>query len=151
MCPVLRTRLPRITLRVVVDLMAVGLDPVYKPSEVAFSVWQMVPEVGIEQARRWAAVRVPVKMLDKVRIEVDVSNLAITIFECSPPWDLDRSPEWTRVPVARLRYTRTRDQWTLYWFDRNSDHHIYDLIGPARDAAVLLAEIDDDPTNIFWG
>jgi hypothetical protein len=60
-------------------------------------------------------------------------------------------PEWTRHPIARLRYTRSRREWTLYWRDRNLRFHQYELIHPTADVAALLEEIDQDPTSIFWG
>jgi len=42
-------------------------------------------------------------------------------------------------------------QLTLYWSDRNSKWHSYDLLEPTPDLSAALAEIDDDPTAIFWG
>lgn len=91
------------------------------------------------------------EVLDKVRIEVDVSPTAITIFECRPPWDSPgRAVNWTRFPVARLR--RRRDGvWTLYWRDRNLKFHRYEEVSPTSSIDVLLDEIDRDPTAIFWG
>ena len=64
---------------------------------------------------------------------------------------LEPRPDWTRRPVARLRYTKVRDEWSLYWFDRNSKAHLYDFVEPSRSVRHLLAEIDRDPTFIFWG
>ena len=54
------------------------------------------------------------------------------------------------MPFARLRFTRSRG-WELYWVDRNSDFHIYDLIEPTQDITKLLDEIDRDPNCIFFG
>ncbi|MGH9013792.1 MAG: DUF3024 domain-containing protein [Acidimicrobiia bacterium] len=38
----------------------------------------------------------------------------------------------------------------LYWADRSGRWHLYDFI-EAGTVDELLAEIDDDPTCIFWG
>jgi hypothetical protein len=54
------------------------------------------------------------------------------------------------VLVARLRFTRSRG-WQLYWPDRNSHFHLYEAVKPTHDINVLLAEIDSDPTGIFFG
>jgi hypothetical protein len=35
--------------------------------------------------------------------------------------------------------------------DRNSRWFLYDDVAPSRDVGPLLAEIDEDPTGIFWG
>ncbi len=59
--------------------------------------------------------------------------------------------EWTRFPIARLRYAKTDRTWTLYWRDRNLRFYLYDRTGPTPDINDLLAEIDADPTAIFWG
>jgi hypothetical protein len=111
----------------------------------------VVPEIDIERVRRWAATRVPVRLQDKIRIEVDISERAITILECHPPWRPEAGPEWSRLHVARLRYTKKRNEWSLYWSDRNSEFHVYDWLGPSPDIGDLIAEIEADPTCIFWG
>ncbi|MFF0314247.1 DUF3024 domain-containing protein [Micromonospora sp. NPDC005252] len=59
--------------------------------------------------------------------------------------------EWTRLPVAHLRYTKNTGTWTLYYRDRNLRFHRYDLAPPTSNMAELLDELDRDPTAIFWG
>lgn len=54
-----------------------------------------------------------------VRLELDIKGGSVTILECRPPWSPDMGPEWTRFAIARLRFTATRGEWTLYWRDRN--------------------------------
>lgn len=56
-----------------------------------------------------------------------------------------------RSPIARLRYTKSAQSWTLYWRDRNLRFHRYDQLAPAKHVSVLLDEIARDPTGIFWG
>ena len=55
------------------------------------------------------------------------------------------------LPIARLRYTAATTSWTLLWRDRNLRFHIYDLLPPSHSVQDLLAELDRDPTGIFWG
>lgn len=59
-------------------------------------------------------------------------------------------PRLDTVPDARLRYTKSRNRWSLYWRDRNLKFHEYDLTDPTPDIQDLLDEIDRDPTGIFW-
>lgn len=47
--------------------------------------------------------------------------------------------------------TRPPTTWTLYWRDRNLRLHVYDLLTPSDRIDDVLAEIDRDPTCIFWG
>ncbi len=60
-------------------------------------------------------------------------------------------PEWTRFPIARLHYTKSTKQWSLYWRDRNLRFHRYDQLPASKYVDDLLREIDRDPTAIFWG
>lgn len=55
------------------------------------------------------------------------------------------------MPIARLRYTKASKTWTLYWRDSNLCFHAHHGIGPSTSIHDLLAEIDRDPTGIFWG
>lgn len=114
----------------------------------------MIPEPDLARVRRWVDARndeIPEHVRDQVRFEMDVAGRSLTILECRPPWRGDFGPEWTRFPIARLRYTKARNEWSLYWRDRNLRFHEYDLIRPSRHVDLLLAEIDRDPTAIFWG
>ena len=108
-----------------------------------------VPDLDLARIRRWADARVPAHAREQVRVEIEEDERAVTIVERRAPWS-DDDPEWTRMPVARLRYTKTRSQWTLYWCDRNGQFHEYDT-APTTHVEELLAQIDRDPTGIFWG
>jgi hypothetical protein len=44
-----------------------------------------------------------------------------------------------------------RREWQIDWRDRNLTFHAYDLVSPTANVEALLAEIDADPTCIFWG
>jgi hypothetical protein len=111
----------------------------------------VIPEDDLGEIRRWANRRVPEHAQDQVRLEVDVSDRTVTILECRPPWRPEYGPDWTRFPIARLRYTKSRSRWSLYWRDRNLKFHEYDLADPTTNIQDLLSEIDHDPTGIFWG
>ena len=61
-------------------------------------------------------------------MECDVAPRHLTIVECRPPWRQDMGTEWTRFPIARLRYTKSTKQWSLYWRDRHLRFYLYDRI-----------------------
>jgi Protein of unknown function (DUF3024) len=75
----------------------------------------------------------------------------LTIVECRPPWRQDMGAEWTRFPIARLRYTKATGRWSLYWRDHHLRFHLYDRIAASPRIDDLLREIDRDPTGIFCG
>ena len=115
----------------------------------------MLPETDLARVRRYADARngrIRPEARDQIRIELDVDQRAVTILECRPPWDPDRmGPEWTRFPIARLRYTKARNEWTLYWRDRNLKFHRFEPVPPSDDVQDLLDAIEVDRTGIFWG
>lgn len=114
----------------------------------------MLPEADVARVRRWVADRnqdLPERVSDQVRYELDVDARSVTILECRPPCEADYGPEWTRFPIARLRYTAARKEWSIYWRDRNLKFRRYDLFESTSSIQAALDEIDGDPTCIFWG
>ncbi|MDP9340673.1 MAG: DUF3024 domain-containing protein [Actinomycetota bacterium] len=112
---------------------------------------ELVRAAAERAVARYCADRTPAQHRDEIRMEYTIRGPSITIFECRPPWRPDFGPEWTRMPIAQLRYNPGASLWTLYRADRNSRWHVYELIDPAPGVEPLLAEIDADPTGIFWG
>lgn len=110
-----------------------------------------LPETAVARVQRWCRDRVPEHVRDELRVEVDVAERHLTIVECRPLWRAEKGTEWTRVPIARLRYTKTTGAWSLYWRDRNLRFHAYEGVAPTAVIEELLAEVDRDPTAIFWG
>lgn len=96
--------------------------------------------------------RIPEDLRDEIRLEVSRRGRSITINERRPPWDPGRAgEEWTSSPVAQLRQDPAPGTWSLYYPDRNGRWWPYEGIGPTGAVDSLLAEIDRDPTGIFWG
>lgn len=110
-----------------------------------------LPEMDVVRVQRWCRSRVPEQVRDQVRVEVDVADQHLTIVECRPPLRADFGSEWTRRPIARIRYTKSARVWTLFWRDRNQRFHAYEPVAPTAIIDDLLSEVDRDPTAIFWG
>ena len=114
----------------------------------------VLPETDLARVRRWVAERnerLPQRAHGQLRYELDVDPRSLTILECRPPWKAEYGPEWTRFPIARLRYTAARKEWSIYWRDRNLKFHLYDLFDPTPTIQAALDEVEQDPTCIFWG
>jgi Protein of unknown function (DUF3024) len=105
----------------------------------------------VVRVRRWCAERCRSGRAIRSGVECDVGARDLTIVECRPPWRPEFGPDWTRFPIARLRYTKTRREWSLYWRDRNLGFHAFAGVGLSTGVDDLLAEIDRDATGIFWG
>jgi hypothetical protein len=110
-----------------------------------------VRDAAVAKVERFCHVRAPHEMGDEYRLEHTVRGGSITIVERRPPWSKLVGPEWTSLKVAQLRYDERTRTWSLFCSDSNDRWWPYDGIGPAADVAPLLAEIDEDPTGIFWG
>jgi hypothetical protein len=97
----------------------------------------------------YCSERLPVYLHDELRLGFKFRGNSVTLYEERPAF---ANPDiWVEIAVAQFRFnTKTRD-WTLYWADRNSKWHEYDLIEPSRAFEALLKEVQEDPTGIFWG
>jgi len=101
-------------------------------------------ELDVARVQRWCAGRVPERARHQVRVDCDVALRHLTIVECRAPWQEDDDREWTRFPIARLRYTKVSKTGELYWRDRNLRFHAYERTKPSANIDELLAEIDRD-------
>ncbi|NLT54592.1 MAG: DUF3024 domain-containing protein [Actinomycetales bacterium] len=110
-----------------------------------------LPELDVARVQRWCAARIPERARHQVRLECEVTARHLTIVERRAPWREDFGPQWSSLPIARLRYTATTGTWTLYWRDRNLRFHTYDPIAPSPRIEDLLAEIEGNPGGIFFG
>jgi hypothetical protein len=111
----------------------------------------MLPNADVARIRALCDQRVPDDARDQVRIEVEEDKQSVTIIECRPPWREDYGPEWTRSPIARLRYVSTTRLWTLYYRRHTGRWERYPLLRPTPRLDELLTEIDQDPICIFRG
>lgn len=109
----------------------------------------LVQQLVEKRLGRYCRDRVPAHVRDQLRVEFKIWRNHVTLFEVRPVY---RDPsQWTRGKVAQFRYDSVAGRWELYWPDRNGRWHPYDLIEATPDLDEILAEIDRDPTGIFWG
>lgn len=108
-----------------------------------------IPEADLLRIGVWCREHVPAHVRDQLRIECEATDRHVTILETRPPWD--GVGDWTRFPIARLRYTGTTGQWRLYWRDRNLQFHEYAGRRPTKRVQTLLDFLDSHEDPIFWG
>lgn len=93
--------------------------------------------------------RVPVHVRDKYVLQYQISRHDVVLLEKRPYY---RDPsQWIESPVAKFRLNRKAGLWELFCRDRNSKWHRYEPLPSAGRFANLVAEVDEDPTGIFWG
>jgi hypothetical protein len=93
--------------------------------------------------------RTPVMVRDKVVLQFRVEGQAIVLYEKRPFF---RDPrKWIDNEVAKFRYWKERDEWSLYWQDRNCKWHLFEPLESAKELQVLVDEVGRDRTSIFFG
>jgi hypothetical protein len=85
----------------------------------------------------------------QIRLHHTIRGNSITLFEIRPGFD--NSAVWAKTPIARFRFDAATSLWSLYWHDRNQRWRPHEDLTPTRNFEALLAEVDRDPTSIFWG
>lgn len=108
------------------------------------------PDLDLARIRRWARARIPDEIASKVQVEIEVHGLTVTIVERRPPWQPDFGQEWSRNPIAQLRFDAVRSTWALFW-PRATGRWLRHATAPTPNIERLLAEIDADPDGVFWG
>ena len=89
------------------------------------------------------------RVADQLRHGYRIDGNAVELFESRPAF---RAPhQWQDRPVAKFRYVATRRTWRLYCQFRDLKWHAYEPCFESRDLGRLVAEVQRDPTAIFWG
>jgi Protein of unknown function (DUF3024) len=72
----------------------------------------------------------------------------VVLFE---QWRPSSARNWVRSDVARFRWYQSRREWNLFCMHSDLKWHRYEYRPWAKRFTTLLAEVDRDPTGIFWG
>lgn len=97
----------------------------------------------------YCEARVPQQVRDKLRLCFRIQGNEVVLFEERPAFHPPH--DWRESPVAKFKYVAARRVWRLYCRHRDLKWHEYRRRPTARTFDALLAEIDADPTGIFWG
>jgi Protein of unknown function (DUF3024) len=109
----------------------------------------VLPELDVEKVRRFCRTKVPDTLADEVRLEVTTRGKSVSIHERRPVWK-GAPGEWTSMPIAQLRYDGD-GEWTLYFGDSNGKWVMYFDLDPKQPVDVIIDELEEDPTSVFWG
>jgi hypothetical protein len=93
--------------------------------------------------------RVLAHVQHETRLGHSIRGRSVTLFLTRPGFD--QSAASLRFPIAQFRFDARSGLWSLYWRDRNQRWRLYDSTAPTKNFETLLAEVDRDPTYIFWG
>lgn len=89
----------------------------------------------------------------EVRKQLDVGysydGKVIILFEIRPFW-MDPS-KVQHLEFAKLRYTETRKQWSLYWMRASGKWELYQPSPHSAHLDALLEVIKEDELSCFFG
>lgn len=107
-----------------------------------------LPDDALDKVLTFCSAKMPHEVADESYLEVTTTEGALSIHECSLL--LQGMPsQWTKTPVAQLRHEG--GGWTLYFGDRDGGWTYYDDLKPAQSIDAVIAELEVDPTSVFWG
>jgi len=105
--------------------------------------------VEAELSAFMALRRPPEHIRDRLDLGFRCEDSSVIIFEIRPRWNDPN--ERTEHPVAKARYFKSRDSWTVYWMRADLKWHIYPPLAEVRHIGDFLDEVDSDPNACFWG
>lgn len=113
--------------------------------------------MAVPDLERQRVTRALTRVCDKVPLHVRSQlshhfrfvGSAVELFERRTGYSDENGP--IEHIVAKFRYNARRDSWTLYWSDRNLKWHEYEGFKDRRNVLELIAEVERDPTHIFFG
>ncbi|MEW5744400.1 MAG: DUF3024 domain-containing protein [Nitrospirota bacterium] len=110
----------------------------------------LVRVIAEKKVSRFCERRVPKQARHHVRLLYLFRGSTVTIVERRAPWHAGMK-EWPSMPIAQIRYNEKTGRWRLYYADAAMGWQECSDIEATRDIDVLLREIDEDSTGIFWG
>ena len=97
----------------------------------------------------WVHHRPPLHLRDKVREGQRIDDQSIELFLNRPAFS--RPGEWIEEAIAKIRYFRSRDSWSIYWQRADLKWHRYEPFPEAKSLSVALAKIHEDEHACFFG
>ena len=119
-----------------------------------------IPELDLHRVEKmlndYCEKKIPPDVRDKIQLKHRKRGNQITLYEQRPmPEFMYASAINPGEPlvsdVAKFEYLPKVHGWCLKWADSNTRWHKYEGFESVQRFEDILAEVDDDPTFIFWG
>ena len=88
---------------------------------------------------------------ERIRVGFRFRGNSVTLFQERPSIGGSSPPQSIESLVAQFRLNPDSQLWQIYCVDRNRRWHRYTRVAPTRSFELLIKEIEEDPTGIFWG
>ena len=107
-----------------------------------------LPEGELAKVKEFLEVFCQARTDDSVRLEYHARGNRITLVESRPLFIDPRI--LNSMNVAQFEFNVDRQVWTLYWYDRKNKRQPYPTGRNRNTLEKLIAEVEADPTGIFW-
>jgi hypothetical protein len=98
---------------------------------------------------RFCARKAPPEVSEQLRLVYRIQGDAVMLHEERPAIGMPGT--WVETKVAKMRYDPKGRRWSLECADAGGRWRAYRGAGPLPSLDAAIAEIDRDPTGIFWG
>jgi Protein of unknown function (DUF3024) len=93
--------------------------------------------------------RPPAHMRDQLDLGFRFDGQVLEIFTTRPRWN-DPS-ERSEQAIARARYWKSRNEWSIYWERADMKWHRYQPVPNVPTVAAFLRVVDEDEYGCFFG
>ena len=89
------------------------------------------------------------ELADELKLIYETHEQSVVLLEERPDWQ--NAKEKMHTPVAKLRFVRRSNRWTLYWMRADLHWHRYEPAPPTADLAALVEVVERDAYCAFFG
>lgn len=91
----------------------------------------------------------PPQYVQELRLVYDIEDDSVALWEERSPWRGEG--EWSHQGIAKFRYARARQTWSLYWMRADLKWHVFEPAAPTNDLAALVAIVAENRSGAFFG
>jgi Protein of unknown function (DUF3024) len=90
------------------------------------------------------------KNADELRFSYEVNGHDVVLFEERPRYD--NPAEWNKFDIAKFKKIRSKNEWKLYWMQRDLKWHPYDPESiTIKTLDALVRVVAEDKLTVFFG
>jgi len=113
---------------------------------------EFTKESAKKQLDAFCDYRVPLEAREQVNLTYSFWHDSIILYEVrNVPFPSYDNPSTVHMKIARMDFNEETKGWTLWAYDKNEKPLPYLELERDVSLEMVIEEIDNDPTCIFWG
>lgn len=86
---------------------------------------------------------------EKIDLDYSYDGKTFLLFEIRPVWN--NPQEKDQIEFAKIRYYKTREEWTLYWMRASGKWELYEPFPTSPYLDKIIEIIEEDSYACFFG